>query len=182
MRFLVLILLALVFTNHLFAHTCTTYKKLDKEHRRELQKIAAIFYGEVISIDEIRSVESEPNYGTQDLRVKVLRSWKGVEVRELSVVYRPAYFSFQKEYGGVGTRKVFYALKSKDSSQLSVEYCSFGLFDDDKMKLEYGDGKGYEELLPVPPLENEELLPVPPLEKTESFLSYLWNKIISFFS
>ena len=175
MKILASILFVIFSFNSAFAHTCVTYSRLsDKEHTEKLQEIDAIFYGEVISIGEPNYNQNEFKYGTHILRIKVLRVWKGIDTDEVSVAYLRAYQPFDKEIGGIGTKKLFYAQKSKDDSNFHVRYCSFTLFDDERMKRELGEEKVIEEPAPL-------LLPEQS-DTTESFWSGIWQRINSFFS
>jgi hypothetical protein len=163
--------------NSAFAHSCVTYSRSsDKEHNRELQKIDAIFCGEVISIGEPLKNKDESKYGSQILKIKVLRVWKGIETNEVSIAYTRAYTTFEKEIGDIGTTKLFYAYRLEDDSKLHIDSCSFTLFDDEKMKREYGDGKVFEQSQIEQNIREEQT------ENAESFWNELWKSITSFFS
>ena len=157
--------------------SCITYARdNDIKHSQELQKIDAIFYGEVISIGERINSKDEFRYGSQILKVKVLRAWKGVETNEVSVAYTRAYTTFEKEIGDIGTRKLFYAYRLEDDFNLHISSCSFTLFDDEKMEREYGAGKVFEQS------RIEQNTPPEQAEKIENFWAKLWKTITSFFS
>ncbi len=171
MKILASTLVLLFICNLAFAHSCLTWTSLnDEEHKNKLQEQYAIFYGEVISTEEPMKNQDEFKFGSQVVKVKVLRIWKGIETNEISLLYTRAYTNFSEEIGGIGTKKIFYAWKRNDDSNLHIDFCSFTLFDNERMKREFGEGKIIEEST----IEQSQV--------TESLWSMLWRKIVSVFS
>lgn len=154
--------------NSVFPHSCITFKNLDdKEHAQKLDQVSAIFLGEVISSQEVEMY-------VYIIELQVLRSWKGVKTTRVKIKYTdPCSYAihgtFQK-----GARWMIYGYSIKDSELIDINCCNFGLFDDERMKKIYGEGKVIEQ--PQPSISPT------PIEQTESFWSNLWKKIISFFS
>lgn len=174
MKILASILVLFFCCNLVLAHSCATYSRTsDEKHSQRLQKIDAIFFGEVIFVSEPMNNQDEFKHGTQKLRIKVLQAWKGVETNDISDLYTRAYTSFEKEIGGIGTKKVFYAYSRNDDPNLHIDFCSFSAFDDERMKREYGEGKVF---------ENPQIQQIQQIENNESFWSRVWESIISFFS
>lgn len=141
-----------------FAHSCATFYNLDdKAHSEKLQKVAKIFYGEIISITETA------DFGNYSVKFKVIRAWKGIESNEITV-------KFSNPCGtilAVGEKKMIYGYISDSENLINVNCCNLGLFDDEKMKREYGEGKIIEQPQPI--------------ETNEDFWSRLWRKIVSVF-
>lgn len=167
-------ILILCFTfNVAFAHSCASYSRSDdKEHSQRLKKIDAIFYGEVVSIGETRKNEDEFRYGSQELKIKVLRVWKGIETNETQLLYTRAYTTFEEEIGGIGTKKIFYAYKRADEASLHIDSCSFNAFDDERTKREFGEGKVFEEI------QSQKIQQ----EVSQNVWSSIWKAITGFFS
>lgn len=158
MKIFALILILFFCYSLTFAHSCATYSRLnDKEHNEKLQKVDKIFYGKIISMTE----DEHQNYL---IKFKVMRTWKGVESSEITAKFsNPCGIPLL-----IGERKMVYGYSLNDENVIDVNCCNFGMFDDERMKREYGEGKVIEE-----PQQ---------LETTESFWSWLWKKITSIFS
>ena len=171
MKIIISILILLFSWSSYFAHNCSSYsQKSDEEYSKEMQKFDAIFYGEVVAISEV--IDERDAFNARRLEIRVLRSWKGVESERISLLYNRAYTTFEREIGSIGTKKIFYAYKRDNDSNLYVDFCSFSSFDDERIKREYGEGK----VLEQPKTE------VQTNRESESFLTIIWQKIISFFS
>ncbi len=122
------------------------------------------------------SNQDEFKNGSQVIKVKVLQAWKGIEMPEVSILYTRTYTTFEQEIGGVGTKKIFYAYKYAEDSNLHIDSCSFTAFNDDRMKNLYGAGKSFEQVPENRMLSNEQT------EKSQGFFANLWQSIKSFFS
>jgi hypothetical protein len=161
-----------------FACTCiNTVNMTDKEHSKYLKQVKAIFYGEVISLGEKRIIEiyrrGDMSVSTsyQPVKLKVLRSWKGIESDEVFVETDTE--SSCGYIASVGSKVMIYAYENKDTKiPLHINYCSIGHFDDEKMKLEYGAGKVF---------EHPEAKCIPQIENTEGFWAKLLKTVASFF-
>lgn len=152
--------------NSVFPHSCATFKYLsDKEHAEKLDSYSAIFLGEVISTQRV-------DMYVQIIEMKVLKSWKGIEKAKVSVKFTNSGcyendFSFSN-----GKQLMIYGGLINNGELIDVNCCNFSLFDDERMKKFYGEGKVIEQPQPSPS----------PTETTEGFWSSLWKKIKSFFS
>jgi hypothetical protein len=142
----------------------------DKEYKAELKKMDAIFYGEVISISPIDGPFQPSRGPKQDIKVKVLTVWKGVDAPEVTINYNGAYYSFDEEIGGVGTRKIFLAGKAKKSAKLLTGLCLFTSYDSERTRRVLGEGK------------DVEVLPSPASPASQGFASALWKNFVSLFS
>jgi len=141
-----------------FAHSCITYSRLNyKEHSEKLQKVDKFFFGEIISITEVENQ-------TYLIKFKVIRAWKGIESNEITAKFgNPCGIVLF-----VGEKRMVYGYNLQNKNIIDVNCCNFDLFDGERMKCEYGEGKSIEEPQPI--------------ETTESFWSVIWKKIVSFFS
>ena len=162
MKILFCILVLLSSYSFAYALSCTTFSRLpDKEHGEKLKEVDIIFYGEVVSVADL---------GFQSYLIKftVLKVWKGDKTNEITVKYANPCSS---SVFPVGTKLMVYGYALKNEPFIDVNCCNFGLFDDDRMKLELGEGIDVEQ-------------PTPEAKQTseEGFWSVLWKTIISFFS
>ncbi len=149
--------------NFVFSHTCSTYRKSDDSiHTKQLNQTDTIFSGEVISAKEI-------SYSVYSVELKVLRIWKGVEKNKVTIKYSNPCTSDRQFPFAPGSKIMIYGYTIKDSELIDVNCCNIGLFDDERMKQIYGDGKILEEL-------NSSQT-----ESIESFWDGVWGKIKSFF-
>lgn len=162
MKILFCILVLLFSCSFVYAHSCVTFSRLpDKEHSAKLKEVNNIFYGEVVSVTDL---------GSQSylIKFKVLIVWKGNKTNEITAKYgNPCSSSVFP----IGTKLMVYGYTLKNEPFIDVNCCNFGLFDDNRMKLELGEGIDIEQ-------------PTPEAKQTseEGFLSALWKKIVSFFS
>jgi hypothetical protein len=63
---------------------CTSFKGLSNtDYKKQLDKFDAVFYGEIISQGE--PVQPEKGFPYRLLKVKVLRTWKGIESKEVDI-------------------------------------------------------------------------------------------------
>ncbi len=158
MKIFALILLLIFSCNQIFAHTCATFSRLnDKDYNEKLNEVDKIFYGEVISV-------SETENKIYLVKFKVIRAWKGSESKEISAKFsNPCGISLF-----IGEKRMIYGYDLKNENIIDVNCCNFGLFDDERMKREYGEGKIVEVAEPKP--------------ETEGFFVWFWRKITSIFS
>ncbi len=163
----------LAFTQNCGTTTCSTFKYLsDKDYKKQLNKIDAIFYGEIVTQREIMRPEKEFPYRT--LKVKVLRVWKGIDTNTKEIEIEFSYFDNDcAEIGAAGNR-VFYAWYVKAKRIFLTGQCALSNYDDDKTKSILGEGKVVEQPQSEPPIEAR--------EKSEGFWSGIWRKIVSFFA
>lgn len=172
MRGFIIILVFLLSVSDSLACTCVNTTNIsDKEHSGYLKKVKAIFYGEVVSLGEKREVSRRGrNFEATDIfqpvKFRVLRAWKGVESAEITVETDAE--SSCRYVPSVGNRIMIYAYEDKPASiQYFVNYCSVGVFDDEKMKREYGEGTLMQ------PAENKEI--------STGFWTRLWDQLVSYF-
>lgn len=178
MKILISIFILIFSYNLIFACMCVNKDFLsDKEYSELLQTKAAIFYGEVIDVGEKRTMYGKTLGGrsypfiVQKVKFKVLRVWKGVEELEISVETNAS--DSCQFIPVIGERYKVYADKNKEFNiPIFTDYCSVSSFDEERMKLEYGEGRVFEE----PEQESRQNKPA------ESFLAMIWQKIISFFT
>lgn len=150
--------------NFVFSHTCSTYKNSDDSiHIQQLNQIDSIFLGEVISAKEI-------SFSVYSVELKVLQIWKGVEKNKVTIKYSNPCTSDSQFPFAIGSKMMIYGYSIKDSELIDVNCCNLSLFDDERMKKIYGEGKIVEEL-------NSSQT-----ESIESFWDNIWRKIKSFFS
>jgi hypothetical protein len=160
------------------AHSCATYRNLpDKEHSKKLQEIDYIFEGEKISIINLDETSALITY-------KVSRVWKGNITSEITVKFDNFCGTIsQKTYptGEVikiskGEKELVYGYSMNNQQYVNVNCCNFGLFDNARMKLEYGEGIAVEK-----PAQEAECT-LQQNTNNEGYWSLLWKKIGSFFS
>ncbi len=158
--------------------TCVNTQVPVKQHNKWLKDVSAIFDGEVVSLGDKKTIVRKYNGGVtiedivQPVTFHVYRVWKGIEQEEITVETDVGSSCALKPT--VGSRFTVYAYTAgKPSGELSMNYCSVGHFDDAKMMVEYGEGK----FIQATPNEVSELD-----EPEPTFISLIWNKIISFFS
>ena len=168
----------LIFNSSLaFSCTCIYARGLsDKEHSKYLKSVAAIFEGEVISLGEKRQITRKFGKGiviedtVQPIIFKVTRAWKGVDQPEI-IVETDAASSCQF-LPPIGAKIVIYAYPPREKSgALSINYCSTGVYDDEKMKREYGPG-----------IVIEQPDAASTIEPRISMISMIWNRLVSLFS
>lgn len=163
-KILVSILILIFSYDSVFPHSCATFKNLsDKEHAQKLDQVSAIFLGEVTS-------SKDENEYVQIVEMRVLRVWKGVEKDKITIKHSNPCSMDSKSVFLSGSKIMVYGYTIQDSEMISVDCCNFSLFDDEKMKKIYGEGKVIEQFQPSP------------TKSTEGFCSSLWKKITSFFS
>lgn len=105
------------------------------------------------------------------VRFNVFRIWKGFYESEITVETNVE--SSCQFIPKIGERLMIYANEHTGSDiPFYIHYCSVGTFNDDKMKVTYGEGKLIEQSQVVTPIN----------ETTENFFSIVWKKIVSFFS
>jgi hypothetical protein len=131
----IIVLLFCCSTN--IAHSCATYKDhSDKDHSNELHKVDSIFDGEIVSAIDPGVTENKL------ITFKVLEVWKGEQKSQITVRYAdlcsmgapiPA-----EEI--VGKKWLVYAYAEKNEPLLYVNCCMHTLFDNERMKREYGEG------------------------------------------
>lgn len=168
----------LIESSLILACTCVNTMNIsDEQHSKYLKDVKAIFYGEVTELKDVRQIVRKYKDGftltdtVQPVKFKVLTAWKGVESAEI-IVETDASWSC-KYIPEIGNKIMVYAYENKESqSSLSINYCSIGHFDDEKMKREYGEGKTFAE----PQTE------IRTSEEPENFFSFIWRKLISIFS
>ena len=173
-KIFVSIVLILLIPEFIFACTCTNTNNIsDKEAEKQLKNYSAIFFGEVISIEEesTSSHDSKGYFaGYKPVKFKVLQTWKGTESPEITVEADMESSCNAPVY--VGDKVMIYAFENKEfSSRFLINSCSINHFDNEKMKKIYGEGKVIEHPTPSPT----------PSEPAEGFWSNLWKKITSFF-
>lgn len=158
MKIFALIMFLIFGCNQIFAHTCATFSRLnDKDYNEKLNEVDKIFYGEVISV-------SETENKIYLVKFKIIRSWKGIESKEISAkLSNPCGISLF-----VGEKRMIYGYDLKNENIIDVNCCNFSLFDDERMKREYGEGK----IVEVAETKS----------KTEGFFVWFWRKITSVFS
>ena len=162
-----------------FACMCFNIENItDAQHSKYLKQVKAVFYGEVISLNEKRIVEikypGNVNSSTtyQPVKFKVLQTWKGIETVEVFV--ETDVGSSCSYAASVGSKIMVYAYENKATEiPFYVNYCSVGHFDDEKMKREYGAGKVFEQ----PQVEQTQAA-----ENAKGFWAKLLETITSFFS
>ena len=157
------------------ACTCVRWEGMpEKDRDKYLEELDAIFEGEVVSLGEKRSTLVGLGGGrkyeevVQNVQLKVLRTWKGLDTTEITVETDAG--SSCQFIPTVGSAYVVYA--SRRNGSLFMNYCSVGQFDDKTLRLKYGQGKLIEHPKPAPAID----------EKPESFLYAVWKRIISWFS
>ena len=166
MKIIASILILLFYYNLAFSHSCISYKNAnDTIHTNQLNQVKAIFSGEVISAKEI----SKSVYLVE---LKVLRVWKGIEKDKVTIKYNdPCSYSNEFIFP-IGSKMMIYGYSIENSELIDVNCCNLSLFDDERMKKVYGEGKVIEELQTSPT----------PTKSAESFWTIIWKKITSFFS
>lgn len=163
-KILVSIFILIFSYKSVFPHSCATFKNLsDKEHAQKLDQVSAIFLGEVIS-------SKDENEYVQIVEMRVLKIWKGVEKDKITIRHSNPCSIDSKSFFLTGSKLMVYGYTIQNSEMIGVDCCNFSLFDDERMKKTYGEGKFIEQPQPTP------------TEPTEGFWSNLWKKITSFFS
>lgn len=178
-KLLIISIIVLVSISDSLACTCVNTSNIsDEQHSKYLKKVKAIFYGEVISLGEKRQVTykvknragnsyDEITDVFQPITFRVLRAWKGVESPEITVEADAG--SSCAFVPPIGSKLTIYAYENRAAKiEYSVNYCSVGVFDDKRMKGEYGEGRFLQ------PEETKEI--------SISFWSRLWNHLVSYFS
>ncbi len=177
MKPLLSILFLLFFISPAFACTCMNMRNLTvKEHNKYLKEVSSIFEGEVMSLGEKRTVLRKYSEKltlqetVQSVTFRVYRLWKGQEQTEVTVETDAE--SSCRFLPPVGSRVTVYAGRARDKTGfLSINQCSVGSFDDQKMRVKYGEGKVIEQQ-PLPDKDRE----------PESFLSMVWTRVDRFLS
>lgn len=164
---IIICLFILIFTiASCFGTTCVNFKGLsEKEFRKLLDQNTAIFFGEVIAVQP-------PVDRTQNITVRVIRAWKGINDNQVDLLYVGASEPFIKEIGEIGTQTMFYAETTEEGS-LRTSYCSFHSLQqnevDEQMKAYLGEGQPIEQTI------------TSSKQDAPSFFSWLWNRITSIF-
>jgi hypothetical protein len=161
----------LVFAQNCGTTECTYFGNLnDNDYKRELDKLDAVFYGEIVSQSE--PIRPEKGFSYRILKVQVLRVWKGVKTSEVDVEFR--YYDNDCLKAGESGKLIFYAVSPNHKSPFRMGWCNKYSFKDEKTKRILGEGKVIEKLQS----QVEQLLLI---NKTpECFWSGLWQKIFSF--
>ena len=150
---------------------CSCVVNLSDEKQFEyMEKLNAIFYGEVTSIGE-KSTNVRGTETVKPIVFKVLRIWKGIKKQEITIEAN-AHDSCRVNLE-VGQKHLIYAHKLQETDNLNyIDYCSFERFDKEVLEKFYGTGEVVES-------KDQGLKQS---EDSKSFLSIIWSKILSFFS
>ena len=138
------------------------------QQKKLIRDSAAIFYGEVISVGEPRTVfYNSGSLHSTPVTLRVIRSWKGVNRAEITIDTDTT--SSCGLSPSVGRRLTLFPRKSKMSGQLYADLCSRGLLDAEVLKRELGPGT--------------EFSPRTPADETRPGLfSGIWAVLVSIFS